>query len=136
MRFTKLMAAATAAFIVTGCGQGDEAPPPVSFAADVKPILVDNCVGCHDGAAEGAAASGVNLSDYAGVMSGTRMGAIVVPGSAESSNLYLVIAHKTDPEIHMPPHHRDALAEGRGPSLSEAKVETIRRWIDEGALDN
>ncbi len=108
----------------------------ISFAADVKPILDAHCVSCHSVAAEGTASSGVNLSDYAGVMSGTRHGPIVLAESKESSVLYLVVAHKTDPEIHMPPHHRDSPAEGRGLALREAEIETIGAWIDQGALDN
>ncbi len=108
----------------------------ISFAADAKPIFDAHCVTCHSVAAEGTAASGVNLSDYAGVMTGTRHGPIVVAGSKESSALYLVVAHKTDPEIHMPPHHRDSPAEGRGLALREADIKTIGAWIDQGALDN
>jgi hypothetical protein len=69
-------------------------------------------------------------------MRGTKFGAVVVPGSSESSNLYLVVAHKTDSEIHMPPHADDALAEGRGVSLTGEQIETIKRWIDQGARNN
>jgi hypothetical protein len=36
----------------------------------------------------------------------------------------------------MPPHHEDALAEGRGFELSAQNIETIAAWIDQGALDN
>lgn len=129
------------AMVLTGiglaaCTSEPEPPAPVSFSADVKPILEAKCAGCHEIAAEGVAASGLNLADYEGVMAGTKFGAVVVPGSAESSSLYLVVARKTDPEIHMPPHHRDALAEGRGQSLTDAEIEMLKTWIDQGALDN
>jgi uncharacterized membrane protein len=127
---------AVAAIGLAGCEQAASPPSAVSFANDVKPILDARCAQCHTVAAEGVAASGVNLTDYAGVMKGTKLGPIVVAGSSESSVLYLTVAHKTDPEIHMPPHHRDALAEGRGTSLTEAEVGTIKDWIDQGALDN
>lgn len=121
---------------LAGCEQATLPPSAVSFANDVKPILDAKCIQCHSVAAEGVAASGVNLTDYEGVMKGTKFGSIVVPESSESSILYLTVAHKTDPEIHMPPHHRDALAEGRGLSLTEAEIGTIKDWIDQGALDN
>ena len=108
----------------------------VSFANDVQPILNSDCVECHGGAAEGAATSGVDLTDYDGVMKGTNFGAIVVPGSSASSVLYQVVALETAPEIHMPPHHEDALAEGRGFTLEDDEIQTIADWIDQGALNN
>ena len=108
----------------------------VSFADDIQPIFVASCVVCHDNSAEGYATSGFSLSDYDSVMKGTNFGPVVVPSSSMSSTLYLLVAHKADPKIHMPPHREDALAEGRGVSLSEEQIETIRAWIDQGALDN
>ena len=121
---------------LAGCERAASPPSAVSFANDVQPILTAKCVQCHSVAAEGVAASGVNLSDYGGVMKGTTFGPIVVPESSESSVLYLTVAHLTEPEIHMPPHHRDAMAEGRGTSLTEAEIGTIKDWIDQGALNN
>ncbi len=108
----------------------------VSFASDVQPILNSSCVECHGGAAEGAAASGVVLTDYDSVMQGTNYGSIVVAGSSASSVLYQVVAHTVAPEIHMPPHHEDALAEGRGFTLTDEEVQTIADWIDQGAANN
>jgi len=108
----------------------------VSFAGDVEPILVASCVSCHDKSAEGYATSGFSLEDYDSVMKGTNFGAVVVPGSRISSSLYLIIAHKTDPSIHMPPHHEESMAEGRGPALTEEQIETIGAWIDQGAANN
>lgn len=108
----------------------------VSFADDVQPILNDSCIDCHGGAGEGAETSGVNLTSYDGVMQGTNFGAIVIAGSSESSVLYQVVARKTAPEIHMPPHSEDALAEGRGFSLRDPQIQTIADWIDQGAANN
>lgn len=138
MRIVNLILAGTLAAVagLAGCDRGAETVPQVSFRDDVLPIMKSSCVQCHDVASEGVATSGLNLSDYAAIMEGTRFGDVVVPGSAESSSLYLVVAHKTDPQIHMPPHHQDSLAEGRGEALSELQIETIKTWIDQGALDN
>ncbi len=115
---------------LVGCEQD------VSFANDVQPILVASCVVCHDKSAEGYAASGFSLEDYDSVIKGTNFGPVVVPNSSISSTLYLVIAHKTDPEIHMPPHYEHALAEGRGQPLTAEQIETIQAWIDQGAKNN
>ena len=114
-----------------GCGRSE-----VSFSADVQPILQESCLECHNSDGEGIAASGFSVVDYAGVMKGTELGPAVIPGSSLSSTLYRVIAGKTDPEIRMPPHHHESLAEGRGASLSTESIDTIGRWIDEGANDN
>lgn len=108
----------------------------VSFANDVQPILDSACVNCHDQSGEGAATSGLALNSYNDLMQGTRFGQVVVPGSPESSALYLTVAQKTAPEIHMPPHHDDRLAKGQGVPLRDDQVETIRRWIEQGAKNN
>ena len=115
---------------LTGCEKD------VSYAADIQPILDNSCLECHTLAGEGVAASGFAVDDYAATMHGTKFGPVVVPGSSISSSLYLVIASKTDPKIHMPPHHDDSLATGRGFVLSDDKIETIAAWIDQGAKDN
>ena len=108
----------------------------VSYTADIQPILDNYCVQCHTANGEGEAASGFVVDDYDTVMKGTNFGPVVVPGSSMSSSLYLVVASKTDPKIHMPPHHDDALAEGRGFALSAENIDTIAAWIDQGANRN
>jgi len=115
---------------LTGCEKD------VSYSADIQPILDSSCLQCHTLAGEGVAASGFAVDDYAATMKGTRFGPVVVPGSSMSSSLYLVVASKTDPKIHMPPHHDDSLATGRGFELSADKIDTIANWIDQGAKDN
>jgi len=132
MKATKLLKAGTFVLCIGlfGCDRD------VSFAADVQPILQASCVSCHGKIGEGAATSGLNLEDYDSLMQGTKFGPVVVPNSSESSNLYRVIANKTDPAIQMPPQHDYSLAEGRGYALSEKRIETIRTWIDQGAKNN
>lgn len=108
----------------------------ISFANDVQPIFLEYCAECHTQAGEGVTASGFSVRDYDSVIRGTKYGPVVVPGSSISSTLYLTIAQKTAPEIHMPPHHDQSLSVGRGPALSEDKIEIIRAWIDQGANNN
>ena len=108
----------------------------VSFADDIQPILHTSCIECHNPSAEGFAASGFSLVDYDSAMKGTNFGAVIIAGSSSSSSLYLVIASKTSPEIQMPPHHHNSLAEGRGTPLSKHQIEIIGTWIDQGAQNN
>ena len=109
---------------------------PISFSADINPILKSNCLECHDGTGEGSKKSGFNVKTYDGVMKGTKFGPVIEPGSSISSSLYLLIAHKTDQKIQMPPHHDDSMAEGRMHALSPEQIETFELWIDQGALNN
>lgn len=97
------------------------------YTADVRPILDKHCAECHMPDAEGAQKSGFQIDSYASIMKGTKFGPVIVPGAAESSTLYILVAGKADPKINMP--------HGKAP-LSEAEIETIRLWIDQGALDN
>jgi hypothetical protein len=109
---------------------------PVSFSKDIKPILVANCLTCHDGSGEGSSTSGFSVKTYDSIMNGTKYGPVVVPGSSESSTLYRMVAHKVDEKIQMPPHHDGALAAGRGEPLTERQIEYIEKWIDQGAKNN
>src|SRR5664279_3057347 len=63
------------------------AEAPESFKEDVLPIFQVYCVACHhapDG--EGYTASGLDLTCYQGVMTGTKYGTMIVPGDPEYSN--------------------------------------------------
>lgn len=109
---------------------------PVSFSKDVNPILVANCLSCHDGSGEGSSTSGFSVKSYSSIMKGTKFGPVVMPGSSESSTLFRLVSHKADPKIQMPPHHEDAQADGRSEPLTERQIEYIQKWIDQGAKDN
>ena len=97
------------------------------YTADVRPILDKHCAECHMPDGEGAQKSGFQIDSYASILKGTKFGPVIVPGSAESSTLYRLVAGKADPKINMP--------HGKEP-LSKKDIETIRLWIDQGALDN
>ena len=116
---------------IAGCGRKE-----MSFAADIKPILEERCIECHNVTGEGVTASNFSVVDYDSLMKGTGFGPVVVPGSSISSTLYLVVAGKTAPEIRMPPHSHESFAEGRGDALSAGELEKLAAWIDQGAKDN
>lgn len=122
-----VMVALAGCLSLAACGRS------ITYSGDIQRILEANCIECHSGSGEGLVASGLDLGSYEGLMRGTRLGRVVVRGSSEASSLYLVVAHKTDPKIQMPPHHAESLAQGRGGTLTDAEIETIRAWIDSGA---
>ena len=97
------------------------------YTADIRPILDKHCAACHMPDMEGAKQSGFQVDSYASLMKGTTLGPVIVPGSAESSTLYILVAGKADPKINMP--------HGKEP-LSAKEIDAIRLWIDQGAMDN
>lgn len=97
----------------------------VSFAKDVQPIFKAYCVSCHQPDGQGFMASGLNLSTYDGVMTGTQHGPIVAPGDPLSSNLMAVLEGRTDPSIQMPHSERRA--------MTKDDRQILRKWIVEGA---
>ena len=132
MRFNLLtITLAVAALAITsGCSR------EVSFKQDVKPIISASCLECHDGKGEGSEESGLILITYDDLMQGTKFGQVVVPGDSASSTFYRLVAHKADPKIQKPPHHKDTLASKRMVPLSDKQIDTIKSWIDQGAKNN
>jgi len=103
------------------------APPATSFSEDVAPIFKGRCVSCHQPGSEGFEKSGLDLTSYAGVMKGTKFGAMVIPRDPQSSNLMWLLDWRGAPETRMP-HGKK--------KLSTCDRDTIRSWIREGAKDN
>jgi mono/diheme cytochrome c family protein len=116
--------APAAVVVLVGCADKEAA---VSFKTDVKPVLEHYCAECHMPGGEGTAASGFVVDSYSSVMAGGKLGPMVVPGDALSSNLYRLVAGKVHPSIAMP-HGKD--------KLPTEDVEKIKAWIDQGAQDN
>lgn len=98
-------------------------PPPaaasVSFSGDVQPILASRCQRCHGGEATEA---GLGLLSYAGVITGSRNGPVVIPGDSAASILVQMILSGEMPR--------------RAIRLPSSEIQTITTWVDEGALDN
>jgi uncharacterized membrane protein len=86
------------------------APAPV-LAHEVQSIITANCLPCH---AAGGSAAKYDLTSPEGLAK------LVVPGKADSSKLYQVLASGK-----MPPAGK----------LDSAKLATIQKWINEGAKD-
>ena len=126
MRFLKAsIAVAHVLLIVITVGCSTE--PELSYQVHVRPILKEYCYECHLTGGEGHEASGFRVDSYENLMKGTKFGEVIIPGSAITSTLYLLVAGKTDSSIRMP--HGKA-------QLPEEKVETIKIWIDQGAKNN
>lgn len=110
------------ALMLAACGQKD-----ISYKADVQPIIQQYCLECHSEKGEGTEKSGLLMTSYANLMKGTRFGAIVKPGDSLSSALNMLVEGRAAPSIRMP-HNKTA--------LPKEKIETLKKWVDQGAKNN
>jgi hypothetical protein len=106
-----------------------DSPLTVSYAADVQPIWSAHCTSCHGAVAN----AGMDLRASAGtamlvnVASVTYGGSRVVPGSPETSVLYLKLQGDVSTGDRMPLG---------GAALSAGELEKVRLWIAGGALND
>lgn len=120
-----IMAATFGVLFIAGCSnEGAE----VSYSKEVRPILDKSCLECHKASGTGEQKSGLNMESYESLMKGTKFGPVIEPGSGASSTLIRLISGHADPSLKMP--HGD-----RQP-IPEKDVETIKRWVDQGAKNN
>jgi mono/diheme cytochrome c family protein len=91
----------------------------VTFTDHIRPIFERSCWNCHG---EASQLSDLDLRTRDAAISGGTRGAALVPGRADESRLYRVLAGLEDPPMPM-----------GGDSLSVAEVEAVRAWIDDGA---
>ena len=111
------------ALLLAGCGKYAS----VSYEKEIKPIIDKHCVECHLNGGQGHAASGFLIESYDSLMKGTKFGPVVVAGDPLSSSLYRLVAGEVDKSIQMP-HGKDP--------ISDKEIETIERWIAQGAKNN
>jgi len=100
------------------------AQAPVDFQKEVRPILSDRCFVCH-GPDAAAREADLRLDTRQGALADLGGYAAIAPGDLDESELIYRL-HATSDEERMPP--RDS-----GLSLTAAEIETLERWIEQGA---
>ncbi len=95
--------------------------PTLDFATEVWPIFESRCVKCH-GPRKQKGELRLDASEY--VFGESRDNWVVIPGNAAESTLVQRIILPEDDEDIMP---------ASGKPLTEAQIEVIKRWINEGA---
>ena len=109
-----------AALALLSAGAGPDAPAP-GFLKDVAPILVQNCIGCHNAKkAEGKYVMTTFAQLAAGGAQGKGM--TLVPGEPDDSYLVELIRHDGEPRM---PYKLDP--------LPAEKVAVIESWVKAGA---
>ncbi len=98
----------------------------VDFGRDVQPILSDRCFACH-GPDEAQRQAGLRLDIRGAAVAPAPSGRVPVsPGDPDASELLRRVA-SADPATRMPPAYM-----GQAP-LDADEVDTLRRWIEDGA---
>jgi hypothetical protein len=100
----------------------------VDFGRDVLPILSDRCFQCH-GPDESDREADLRLDQQQSALEDRGGYAAVVPGHPDQSDLLARIT-SDDSELRMPP------AQSQVKPLTDSEIETIRRWIADGAQWN
>ena len=96
----------------------------ISFNRDVRPILSDTCFKCH-GPDKAQIKGNLSLHTRDDAVAARPHGAAIVPGKPGESEAYRRLV-TTDVDKQMPP--RDS-----GIKLTPAQIETLRKWIEQGA---
>ncbi len=97
---------------------GSVSPEKVAWAT-VSSIFQQHCTMCHAGS---DAPLQLRLNSYEQVMKGSRNGKVIIPGKPEESELVLRIKGKKEPSM---PYKQ--------PLLPDKTIQTIVRWIQQGA---
>ena len=103
--------------LASGLGHPLGQAATVTFEADVRPILKAHCFRCHG--EDSSAKGGLDVRLRKLLLKGGKHGPAIAPGQAEKSLFYTKI--------------RDGEMPKEQAKLSTAKIETIRRWIEQGA---
>ena len=93
----------------------------VDFVRQIKPIIADRCVECHN--SENLTGN-LNLQSRQVATQKRREGPVIVPGAPEKSLFYLTLTLPVKDNKAMPATaHR----------LPKSDIETVRLWIKQGA---
>ena len=115
-------------FFLVGCSDFGTNPKEevalddVSFAKDIQPMLNASCINCHGNNSK------LSVRTYANLMKGTsNNGPVVIPKNGAGS-LIIKKLQGTASGDRMPPEPAS--------KWSDSKIELVKKWIDQGALNN
>ncbi len=95
-------------------------PEPFDFfESKIRPLLVQNCYGCHSASAKPRFAN-LHLDSREGMLRGGDRGPALVPGDPDASRLIQAVRHE---ELKMPPTE----------PLAPRQIAALARWVEMGA---
>jgi mono/diheme cytochrome c family protein len=119
MRIPYQLALVACLSLTTALRSAEDAP--VDFVKQIKPILADRCVECHNSE---TLLGELNLQTRALAFGKRKAGPVIVPKNAEKSMLYLVLT--------LPPRDKKAMP-ATGHRIPKDEMNLVRQWITEGA---
>jgi hypothetical protein len=90
----------------------------LKFSTDIAPILVANCIRCHDGKKKA-----FDMLSFETLIKGAKSGKVIAPGMPDESHLVLRIKGEETPKM----------PQGGNNNLSDEAIAKIERWVKEGA---
>lgn len=99
-----------------------ETKQKITYDDHILPIFRQRCGSCHNGNDQ---KGGLILDTYSSLMLGGGSGDSIEPGDADSSYLFMVTSHESEPL--MPP---------KQPKIPAEELALIKNWINMGALEN
>lgn len=111
-----LIVIASTAFCL-GDDSSDDDAKPVSFKADIRPLLMNKCWQCHG---EKVQKGELALHTPAAIQKGSESGAVIIEGNSAASRLFDMVKRG-----EMPPDQQG--------TLDDKELDLIQRWIDGGA---
>ncbi|MDZ4820773.1 MAG: DUF1553 domain-containing protein, partial [Planctomycetota bacterium] len=100
----------------------------IDFNRQIKPILSQHCFHCHGpdpAERQGGSEGGLRLDTRDGAMADLGDYAAIVPHKSAASDVIKRVTTR-DPDLRMPPADSSK-------SLTDAEIELLRAWIDQGA---
>ncbi len=107
---------------ITVCPWAADAQTPEQvdfFEKRVRPVLANNCYGCHSLQAP-QPLSGLRLDSREALLKGGNRGPAIVPGDPSRSRLIQAVRHQT---LMMPPNGE----------LAETEIADLEQWVEMGA---
>jgi len=109
------------ALVASGVRAADSAKGLELFEKEIRPVLLDKCIGCHGPDKQ---KGGLRLDSRHGWMTGGDTGPAIVPGDLEKSILFKAVEYEGR-DFKMPPKGK----------LPKKSIRAFAEWIELGAPD-
>ncbi|MFK7882869.1 MAG: c-type cytochrome domain-containing protein [Phycisphaerales bacterium] len=93
-----------------------------SYTTDIIPIFESTCYSCHG---ESKQKGSLAMHTPEDLLYGGESAPAIIPGNAKASEIVYRLSLPLEDELHMPPESK--------PQLSQAQIQTVINWINNGA---
>ena len=101
----------------------------VCYQDVVSPILDSRCIKCQiSPAGIGYIMTGLEMDSYQSLMQGTAYGPVIIAGDSRRSMLNMLVEGRAG-KLQRMPHNNEQ-------GLTDEQIETLRAWVNQGAVNN